>query len=86
MSATPTHTVTLTSRGTGHALAVDGVDISDAVACVDLVVEAGQPARLVLTPAVHEVEVDQDQVEIHLAPRAHAALVLLGWTPPAGGA
>ncbi|OPC81821.1 hypothetical protein B4N89_13530 [Embleya scabrispora] len=81
----PTHAVTLTGRGTRHALVVDGVDVSDAVAGVDLVVEVDRPARLVATLAVQEVTVDQDEVEVHLAPQVHAALVLLGWTPPAGG-
>ncbi len=65
------------------SVVVDGVDLSLAVNGITFVSQVGDTTRMELALVAPRVEFDgQATIEIRYATRA--ALIALGWTPPAG--
>jgi hypothetical protein len=61
---------------------VDGHELTDAVRALSIDAVAGARARLTLDLLVHPIEVD-GEMTVGLPGQTYAALIALGWTPPA---
>lgn len=83
-----THDVTLTSlpnpRGSAptYRLTLDGTDISNQVAGLNLTIDPSREQRLDLYLVHRPLNVTLDGVDVLVDADTHDLLVRLGWTPP----
>jgi len=79
-----THTVQLGSDGMHHSLIVDGIDLSRGMRSAQLTLASGMMPTLVLDPIIFNLDgTDLGDARVVVADQAAAALVALGWAPPA---
>jgi hypothetical protein len=75
------HSVSITSDGCNHRLAIDGRDVSASVRSATLSIEAGRRPHLIVEPVVDQVAAGAEAL-IVMYPRVAELLLQLGWTPP----
>lgn len=79
-----THTVQLGSDGMHHSLIVDGIDLSRGMRSAQLTLASGRLPMLVLDPIIFNLDgTDLGDARVVVPAPAAAALIALGWTPPA---
>lgn len=77
------HSVSITSDGFAHSVAIDGLDLSLGIRSARLDLEAGSLPRLVVEPRVVEVQqLSMPRAEVILDRHVTDLLLALGWTPP----
>lgn len=79
-----THTARINLDATGMGtVEIDGVDVSRAVSSVRIHAEVGERPHVTLGLALHDVST-LSEARVLIPEDTAAALVALGWTPPAG--
>ena len=78
------HTVHLSSDGVRHKLIIDGIDLSRGARSAQLTLTTGELPTLTFEPIIFHLDAtDIEAARVVVTDQAAAALVALGWTPPA---
>lgn len=75
--------ISIPTNRLGHAVELDGVDISRSLIGMTLTIRAGDVPSAVLDVIAEEVPSQLDEVRAYLPDATKELLVRLGWTPPA---